>query len=793
MAQSDNSEGESRTPGGRASTLIGALRRINATLDLDTVLGEVLEGARALTGARKGVIVVVDEDGAPRAPLFSGLTLEEEQELLAWPGNLRLFEHLRGLPGPLRVADFPEYVRGVGIESPWTISWTFLGMPMHHRGAETGSFSLSDKADGDAFTAEDEEVLALFAAQAATAIANARAHESERRAHQRERRSRADLEALVETSPVGVVVFDAQGGRVSFNREARRIVERLRTPDCPPEQLLEVMSFRRGDGTEVSLSELPLAQQLTSGETVRAEEMVLSVPDGCSVRTLVNATSIRDDGGAVVSVVVTLQDLAPLDEIERLRTEFLALVSHELRGPLAAIKGSTATLLEEAAPLDPAEAREFHRLIDEQADHMRNLVGDLLDAGRIESGTLSVAPEPTPVTDLVERARSTFLGSGARHPVVLDLSPNLPNVMADRRRIAQVLTNLLANAAREAPESAPIRVSAARAEAHVAVSVSDEGPGLTPERLAQLFRKHAALGADGREGAPPRHGLGLAICKGLVEAHGGRIRAESAGPGRGTTVVFTVPADDEPGTEAADRPQARHESVPDANGAPRILVLDDDPGTLRLVRDALTAKGYALVVTGDPAELADLLRDERPALALLDVVLPGADGIELMREMPELAELPVIFISAYGNDETVEKALDAGAADYIVKPFSATELAARVRAALRRRERPAPFALGALAIDYASRRVTVAGRAVDLTPTEYALLRVLSLNAGRVVPFEALVRQVWGKREQRERGAKLVHVFVTHLRRKLGEDAERPAWIFNERGVGYRMPDPGDA
>ena len=766
------------------SPLLAALRRINATLDLDTVLGEVVASARALTGARKGVIVTLDEDGTPRAPVFSGLTPAEERGLLAWPGNARLFEHLRTLPGPLRSDDFPAYVRELGIESPWTVSRTFQGMPMRHRDAEVGSFSLADKADGQAFTTEDEALLALFAAQAAAAITNARAHDNERR-------TRAHLEALVETSPVGVVVFDAKSGQaVSFNREMRRIAERLRTPGCPLEQLLEVLSFRRADGREVALSQSPIAQALNSDETLRAEEMVLSVPDGRSVRTLVDATPIPAEGDTIGSVVVTVQDLAPLDEIERLRTEFLALVSHELRAPLAAIKGAAATLLEQEA-LDPAELREFHRLIMEQADGMRGLVGDLLDAGRIEAGTLSVAPEPSSLADLVEQARSTFVGGGARHGLVIDLAPDLPRVLADRRRIAQVLNNLLANAAQQTPESSAIRVSAAREDAHVAVSVSDDGPGLTPERLAQLFRKHVAPGAGDAAGRHRGHGLGLAICKGLVEAHGGRIRAESAGPGRGTTVVFTLPAAEETGEDAGAAapapPSARRADEEPA----RILVLDDDPRTLRLVRDALDAAGYATVVSGDPGELTRLLREEQPALVVLDLALPDADGIELMQEVPGLADLPVIFISVYGRDETVAKALDAGAADYIVKPFSPTEIAARVRAALRRRERPAPFELGALAIDYESRRVTVAGRAVDLTATEYALLRALSLNAGRVMPFEALVRQVWGQRA--DGTPNLVRVFVRNLRRKLGEDAEAPAWIFNERGVGYRMAHPGES
>ena len=180
---------------------------------------------------------------------------------------------------------------------------------------------------------------------------------------------------------------------------------------------------------------------------------------------------------------------------------------------------------------------------------MRGLIGDLLDAGRIDAGTLSVAPEPSEVAALVQRARTTFLSGGGRHAVLVDLPAGLPPVMADRRRIVQVLNNLLSNAARHAPESTPVRVAAVREDAHVAVSVSDEGSGVAPELLPHLFSKHGG----GRQGAAAGHGLGLAICKGLVEAHGGRIRAESAGAGRGATFTFTIPVAGEPGAVAADR------------------------------------------------------------------------------------------------------------------------------------------------------------------------------------------------------------------------------------------------
>ena len=196
---------------------------------------------------------------------------------------------------------------------------------------------------------------------------------------------------------------------------------------------------------------------LSDAQTVRAEEVVLSTPDGRSVTTLVNVTPIHSSDGAVESVVVTVQDLAPLQELERQRAEFLDMVSHELRAPLSAIKGSATTLVEASSSLDRAEMRAFSRIIVEHADHMRALVSDLLDAGRIDSGTLSVTPEPTEVAALVDRARNTFLSGGSGHDVLIDLAPDLPPVMADRRRIVQVLNNLLANAARHSRERLPHR------------------------------------------------------------------------------------------------------------------------------------------------------------------------------------------------------------------------------------------------------------------------------------------------------------------------------------------------
>ena len=770
----------------RLSKLSEASLHITEDLDLDAVLQGVLDGARSLTGARMGGVTILDDSGRLQDFITSGLTDEDHQRFVNLPGGPEFFAYLSSLPEPLRLADFSAYTTALGLPEigpPLGPVGSFLGAPIRLRGVRAGNLYLSDKEGGGEFTQDDEETLAMFASHAAMAIANARRHREEQRA-------RAYLETLIDTSPVGVVVFNAGTGvPVSLNREGRRLVDGLTNPGQTAEQLLDVLSFRRADGREISLREFPLAEALSTGETVRAEEIVIGVPDGRSVSVLLNATAIRSEEGQVESVVVTLQDMTALEELDRLRAEFLGMVSHELRAPLTSIKGSAATVLGSTADLDPAVVRQFFRIIEDQADHMHDLVADLLDVARIETGTLPVDPEPAEVAVLVDRARSTFTSAGGRNNLAIDIPPDLPLVMADRRRIVQVVGNLLSNAAKHSSESSVIRISAVREDVHVAVSVADEGRGIPSERLPYLFRKFTRTDGDDLGSGVAGSGLGLAICKGIVEAHGGRIWAESEGPGMGARFTFTIPTVEEAGSGTAVSTSAARRAVAGPGERVRVLAVDDDPQALRYVRDALASAGYTPVVTGDPEEALRLVGEEKPDLVLLDLMLPGTDGIELMKDILGAGDVPVIFLSAYGRDELIARAFDMGAVDYVVKPFSPTELAARIRAALRKRaasEPSDPYVLGDLTIDYAERRVTLAGRPLPLIAMEYRLLAELSANAGRLLTYEHLLERVWGERSSGD--VRPMRTIVSKLRRKLGDDADNPTYIFTEPRVGYRMP-----
>ncbi|MYH61514.1 MAG: response regulator [Caldilineaceae bacterium SB0675_bin_29] len=773
----------------RLSRLSEASHRINESLDFGTVLTNVLESACALTGGKSGVITLLDDSGQVQDFFAHGISSERAQSLWNMPQHSKFLDYLGKISEPMRVKDLKSYARDLGFSEfpPPTTAIPVLSLlmaPILHLNELVGHIYVGEKGDGREFTLEDEEVLVVFASQAALAIANARRYREEQE-------TRAYLETLINTSPVGVAVFNAKTGKlVSYNRETERMFMTLSSPGYTVEELLKVMTVRRASGWEYTLAEGPVDKTLRSGETVRSEEVVYSVPDGRSLTALVNGTPIRSDEGDIISFVFTLQDMAPLKEMERMRAEFLAMVSHELRTPLSSVKGSITTLLDPSITLNPAETDQFHQIIDTQTDRMRELIADLLDVARIESGTLSVLPKPAEVVDLIAEAQNAFQSGGAKHELQIEFEPDLPLIMADRLRIIQVLSNLLSNAARYSPERLPIRVSASREGLLVVISVSDKGQGIPAESLPHLFGKFSRNDAENQS---EETGLGLAICKGIVEAHGGRIWAESDGPGTGTTVSFTIPAVGQPinvlpakGTQPLNRSssQAMEERM-------RILVVDDDLLALRYVRDTLAKAGYTPIVTGDPQEALVLMYEKKPRLALLDLMLPGTDGIDLMKEILEISRVPVIFLSAYDQDQLIARAFDMGAADYVVKPFSPTELTARIRGALRKwagSDQLSPFVLGEMTIDYVTRQVTLASEPVRLTAIEYRTLVELSQHAGQVVTYEYLLRKVWEM--EGELDLRPMRTVISTLRRRLNDDAVNPTYIFTEPRVGYRFANP---
>ena len=227
--------------------------------------------------------------------------------------------------------------------------------------------------------------------------------------------------------------------------------------------------------------------------------------------------------------------------------------------------------------------------------------------------------------------------------------------------------------------------------------------------------------------------------------------------------------------------------------APRLLVVDDEPPMRRFLRASLTAAGYAVEEAGTGAEALRVAASHPPDAVLLDLGLPDMDGVEVARRLREWSAVPIVVLSARGRENDKIEALDAGADDYVTKPFAIGELTARLRAALRRSARTegdeqAIVTTGPLAIDLGRRRVTLAGADVKLTPIEYRLLATLARHAGRVLTHAALLREVWGPGSTTQHH--YLRVFMAQLRRKLEADSSRPQLLLTEPGVGYRLKDP---
>ena len=221
-----------------------------------------------------------------------------------------------------------------------------------------------------------------------------------------------------------------------------------------------------------------------------------------------------------------------------------------------------------------------------------------------------------------------------------------------------------------------------------------------------------------------------------------------------------------------------------------ILVVDDDIRMLRMMKRMLELEDF-LVLTASGGDIAlKLFEKESPALVLLDIMMPDMDGYTLCKRIREFSQVPIIMVTARGDDKEKVEGLNIGADDYVTKPFSASELAARVRAVLRRMDnqgnpQQATFRYKDLMIDFASRRVMVDNHELELTSTEYKMLSYISLNAGRIVTPDQLLVKVWG--EEYIGAAHLLQVNIARLRKKLGDNAKDPEYILTRPGIGYIM------
>ncbi|WP_376795895.1 ATP-binding protein [Thermogemmatispora sp.] len=525
----------------------------------------------------------------------------------------------------------------------------------------------------------------------------------------------------------------------------------------------------------------------------------------------VHSFPLHGSDGRLLGRGLLLEDITLEREAAQARSEALALAAHELKTPLAIIKGCATTLLGSSRRWDPAVQREMLEMIDAQADRLHEILNTLLDVWRLDSGTQTLRLAQVQFEELLRRLVEQRERSAPGHRFILRVPPSLPPVPCDPLRIEQALNHLLDNAVRYSPGGGTIRLEVEVEGAELRVSIADQGIGIPQEHLEHIFQRFYRLPREGAEeaeegGTEEGSGLGLAVARATVEAHGGRIWADSPGPGQGATFSFTLPLQ-----AAGELPAAslEAEALPAlAPGSPAIqgqgagggrrerlasvLLAEQDARIARYLRAHLEEQGCQVQVATHSAQFFRLLDLQEPDLILLADLVDVA-ALELLRRLREFAETPVIALCAAGHEEEGIRLLDAGADDLVYKPFHLRELLARVRCRLRRRSQESAagtrhqriFRTGDLLIDYAQHQVFVNGQPVQLSRTEYRLLSTLAQHAGMVMTHELLLEKVWGPEYSRE--IDFVWVYVSRLRRKIEPDPRHPRYILTVPDVGYKL------
>jgi signal transduction histidine kinase len=493
-------------------------------------------------------------------------------------------------------------------------------------------------------------------------------------------------DAILEAAPVGIIMADINGKLIQDNAENKRI-----WGEFPMSEDIYGYVERKGwwaDGSEkqgrqLSPHEWALARALTGEEVTR--DIVEIEPFGlCGQRRtiLIHARPIWDDIKKIVGSVAVLMDMteqvkteAALKDADRRKDEFLAMLAHELRNPLAPI--SAAAELLTLINLDDARVRHTSEVIRRQVDHMTNLVDDLLDVSRVTRGLILLQNAPLDichiVTDAVEQVNPLIYER--HHHLALHLPPEITMVMGDNKRLVQVISNLLTNAAKYTHEGGKIVLKTQVLQDQIVLTIEDDGIGMAPDLVVHAFDLFAQ-GECTSDRSSGGLGLGLSLAKNLVELHGGKVTCASEGIGKGSKFTIYLPRLVELDQKISPRRSDRR-SLPSMK-ALKILIVDDNDDAANMLCMFLEVLGHQTSVEHSSLRALERARIELPDVCLLDIGLPEMDGNELARRLrgqPETAKTVLIAVTGYGQDNDRKNSLAAGFDHHMVKPVNTAQLA----------------------------------------------------------------------------------------------------------------------
>jgi PAS domain S-box-containing protein len=506
----------------RASDTVAKALTAEPQSSVQSVLHTIALEAQLVANAEYVALGLITSRDRPFDPwVVVGVPPEQLAKLGRPPRPLGLLGLVGASQRAVRVADVRRHPQFRGLPNDHPDITSFLGVAIRLRGRILGHLYLANKRGATEFTPADERAIERLAAGAATIIDTAYRYQAEGL-------ERSWLQAVIDQMPEGVVLTDSTGATHLANRTIQIFGNHHGYELCT------------SDGDRVALEDQPMIRALVDRVTTKQREMALRHPDGRRVPMLVSAAPILDAQGQLSGVVTIFQDISNLKDIERLREEWSSVVAHDLRQPLNVIAIDTESLERLLKRGRTAEFPKVLTRIRESTKRLNRLIEDLLDVSLIEAKRLTVHCAEADLAGLLDVSvdRLSLLAPG--HRVRLRKLVESAPVMIDATRIEQVLDNLVSNAAKYGEIGADITIALERHDADFEVAVISRGAGIAPVDLPRVFQRFARSERERRRGVPGL-GLGLYICKGLIEAHGGRIWAESI-PGRTTTFRFTIPA-----------------------------------------------------------------------------------------------------------------------------------------------------------------------------------------------------------------------------------------------------------
>ncbi len=502
--------------------LLEIARALNQDLDLDKLLGRILVISIEMLAGQGGLIALRDTSGGWRIAVSHGIQPAFLKSLEPWLAQIPDNED----PAKFEVPEINRLLK----ELTYTVSLGFLtgvGLPLIDRQQVIGlTFIFRNYLD--VFSSNDRLVLSSFANQAAVAVRNAQLYTQVRQEKQR-------ADALLDSAGDGILIMSPDHKIERANPAFGRMVG-ANPVDLQNQTHEDIIRWNgKPQGLTLDSAEAggwpltPLAQLYVEGDIKRGQQSPL--PVGITYAPLISPE------GTLLNIIATVRDITRFRQAEELKSTFISIISHELKTPIALIKGYVSTLRREDASWDPQVVKDSLEVIEEEADHLAGLIEDMLDASRLQAGGFSLRRSDVSMVEIARHLAERFQTQTNRHQIIVDMPSDLPIIFGDENRLRQVLSNLISNAIKYSP-GGEIRITAQERPDQIIIGVSDQGPGIATADIPHIFDRFYRAPDMSRQ--TKGTGLGLYLARAIIEAHGGSIWVDPKVK-EGGKICFSLP------------------------------------------------------------------------------------------------------------------------------------------------------------------------------------------------------------------------------------------------------------